>query len=384
MLALTISIVLALCAAPALAQTGVADSSAATASSKFRSPDDNWLDVSAFLEERYGFLPVPIIITEPAVGFGAGLGLMFLSRPLPSQGVGLGRPNITVAGGFGTENGTWGAFAGDMRYWMDERLQTLVGFVYASANLDFHGIGEDAVLTDNPLHYNLEPRGGTARVKYRFGDSRIWAGLNYAFASTAATFDAPAGTPGRPTTPDESTVGGFSPSLTFDTRDNFFTPTRGTYLEVSGGFFSPAFGGDEDFQRAMLVAMQFVPLSPVFFLGLRGDVSASFGGEPFYLRPFISLRGAPMLRYQGEEVAQVETEIRWLFWKRFSAVGFVGVGAAWNDFEEFNRVQEIVTGGAGFRYELARAYGIHAGLDFAVGPDDSAVYIQVGSAWSRP
>jgi outer membrane protein assembly factor BamA len=222
------------------------------------------------------------------------------------------------------------------------------------------------------------------RTKYRFGDSRIWAGLNYAFASTEVTFDKPPGTPGEPAFRHESNVGGFTPSLTFDTRDNFFTPNRGTYLEASAGFFSPAFGADQDFQRASLVAMQFVPLGSKLFLGVRADGAASFGNEPFYLRPYISLRGAPTLRYQGEEVAQIDTELRWQFWKRFSLVGFVGGGAAWNHLEHFDSTQTIVTGGAGFRYEMARAYGLHVGVDLAFGRDNTAVYLQVGSAWARP
>jgi outer membrane protein assembly factor BamA len=379
------SMLLALCAPAVLAQTNVTSAPEGTnAVSKFRSPDDGWLDASGFLEERYGFLPIPLIITEPAVGYGGGMGLMFLSKPLPNAENGLGRPNITAAGGFGTENGTWGTFAGDMRYWFDQHLQTLVGFVYASANLDYYGIGDDPALANNPLRYNLQPKGGTARAKYRFGDTRLWAGLNYAFASTEVSFDKPPGTPGEPAFRHESNVSGFTPSFTFDTRDNFFTPNRGTYLEASAGFFSPAFGADQDFQRASLLAMQFVPLSSTLFLGVRAEGAASFGNEPFYLRPFISLRGAPTLRYQGEEVAQIETELRWQFWKRFSLVGFVGGGAAWNHFEHFNSTKAIVTGGAGFRYELARAYGLHIGLDVARGPDDTAVYIQIGSAWARP
>lgn len=374
-----------LCGTAGLAQTNVASTPGGTnAVSKLRSPDDGWLDASGFLEQKYGVLPIPLIITEPAVGYGGGLGLMFLSKPLPNAENGLGRPSITAVAGFVTENGTWGALAGDMRYWLNEHLQTLVGFVYSSVNLDYFGIGNNPALADNPLRYNLEPKGGTVRAKYRFGDTRLWAGLNYAFASTDVSFDKPPGTPGEPAFQHKSNVGGFTPSLTFDTRDNFFTPTRGTYLEASAGFFSPAFGADQNFQRAGLLAMQFVRLSSKLFLGVRAEGLASFGNEPFYLRPYISLRGAPTLRYQGEEVSQIETELRWQFWKRFSLVGFVGGGAAWNHFERFDATKAIVTGGAGFRYELARAYGLHIGLDVARGPDDTAFYIQIGSAWARP
>ena len=378
-------VLLALCGSWAQAQTNATIGPEATnAPSKLRSPEDGWLDVSDFLAERYGFLPVVIPITEPAVGYGAAGGLMFLSKPLPRAEDGLGRPNITLVGGLGTENGTWGIAAGDMRYWLDDRLQTLVGLVYASANLDFYGVGRSQSLASNPLRYNLEPKGGTAQAKYRFGDSRVWGGISYAFSATEVSFDEPPGTPGVPAFQQESNVGGLTPSLTYDTRDNFFTPNRGTYFEASAGLFSQALGSDEDFQRARLIGMQFVPLGSKLFLGLRGEGAASFGDEPFYLRPFISLRGAPMLRYQGEEVAQIETELRWQLWKRFSLVGFVGGGAAWNHFERFDSTQKVVTGGTGFRYEIARAYGLHMGVDLAFGPDSTAVYIQVGSAWARP
>ena len=44
------------------------DASAANAPSKFRSPEDGWLDLSAFMDEAYGFVPLVFPITEPAVG----------------------------------------------------------------------------------------------------------------------------------------------------------------------------------------------------------------------------------------------------------------------------------------------------------------------------
>jgi outer membrane protein assembly factor BamA len=175
-----------------------------------------------------------------------------------------------------------------------------------------------------------------------------------------------------------------TPSLTYDTRDNIFTPTRGAYFEASAGVFSQALGADDEFQRASLLGMYYVPVCPRLYLGIRGSASASFGNEPFYLRPFISLRGVPIMRYQGEEVAQIEGELRWQFWKRFSLIGFAGGGAAWTHLERFENSRKLITGGAGLRYEIARKYGIHMGLDVARGPDNTAIYVQIGSAWARP
>src|SRR5262249_31118419 len=156
------------------------------------------------------------------------------------------------------------------------------------------GIGNDAELRDHPLRYNLEPKGGMVRGKYRIGDSRIWAGLNYAFSATRVTFAAPPGTAGIPEFRRDSNVGGLTPSFTYDTRDNMFTPRRGSYIEPNAGIFSQALGGDNEFQRVQLVAMQFFPLASKLFLGARVDAGASFGDVPFYLRPFITLRGAPI------------------------------------------------------------------------------------------
>ena len=378
---------LVLAAAPAAAQMTTAPAPASAtpeAPSKFRSPDDGWLDVSGFLDETYGFLPLVTPITEPAVGYGAAVGLAFISQPLGEARAGFGRPDITLVGAAGTETGTWGVVIADVRHWLQDRLETQIGFTHLSVNLDFHGIGHDRLLDEHPLGYNLETTGGVVRAKYRLGDSPLWAGLGYAYAATHVTFDRSAGTPGLPQFRRHSRVGGFTPSLTYDTRDNLFTPTRGTFAEAAVGVFDPALGSDDPFQRVQLAVLHFVPLASTLFLGLRADAAATFGDAPFYLRPFISLRGAPIMRYQGEEIAQGEAELRWQFWKRFSVVGFAGVGGVWNDAERFHNGRTVATGGVGFRYELARKYGIHVGLDLAFGPDNTAVYVQVGSAWARP
>ena len=42
------------------------------------------------------------------------------------------------------------------------------------------------------------------------------------------------------------------------------------------------------------------------------------------------------------------------------------------------------SGGFGFRYELARKFGMHAGIDVVHSAGTTAVYIQVGNAWIWP
>jgi outer membrane protein assembly factor BamA len=302
----------------------------------------------------------------------------FISAPFSK-----GRPNITFVGGLGTENGTKGFMAANMRQWRNNTLETRVAYIDLSVNLDFYGIGSDPILADHPLQYNVKPRGGVVEVRNRIRRSPVWAGLKYTYTKTNVTFEAPASTPGLPDYSSTTKAGGVTPSLTLETRDNFFTPTRGSYLEGMAGLYSPSLGGDDTFQRWTLLGMQYFTLRPALFLGFRGQVQGSSTNTPFYMRPYVYQRGVPAMKYLGEQVAQLESELRWQFWNRVSAVGFGGYGSAYVDNDRFESPKSVGAGGAGLRYELARKYGLHAGADVAFGPDGAAWYIQVGSAWLR-
>lgn len=70
----------------------------------FIDPEDGYLDVSGLLS-RGGFLPVPVIITEPAVEGGLGVAGQFI-HPSTTPGEAPGR---TIVGGAYTGNGSWEA-----------------------------------------------------------------------------------------------------------------------------------------------------------------------------------------------------------------------------------------------------------------------------------
>jgi hypothetical protein len=69
-------------ASPPAADSVASQPTGTNAPSKFYSAEDGWLDVSGFLDETYGFVPLVILITEPAVGYGAAGGLAFIDKPI--------------------------------------------------------------------------------------------------------------------------------------------------------------------------------------------------------------------------------------------------------------------------------------------------------------
>jgi len=353
------------------------------ADSRFFDTEDGWFDVSGFLDTAYGFVPVIAPITEPAVGYGAAAGAVFIDRRAPGSDQRYGRPNIAVLGALGTENGTKGLYAAHLGTWLDGRLRTTVALVDISANLDFYGLGADRGAPG--LGYNVSPKGGTAGASYRIGEGPLWVGMRYIQASNAVTFGAAGpGLPPPPVQDSDLRLAALTPSITLDMRDNFFTPVRGAYVDLSMPLYREGLGGDRSFDKTELTGIVYHPLSRTLFSSVRASAKISTDGTPFYLRPYVALRGVQALRYQGERAADAEVELRWQLHSRFSVVAFAGAGTARSDVGQVDRKENVLAGGVGLRYFLARKHGLHVGLDVAAGPDKPAIYVVFGNAWLRP
>ena len=96
----------------------------------------------------------------------------------------------------------------------------------------------------------------------------------------------------------------------FDARDNTFTPNRGQLFTLDVWRYDQALGGDFSAGGAPEGAVLH-QLHPSFVLGLRLEASAVSGGPPFWSYPWITLRGVPAMRYQNELAGVAEVEGRW-------------------------------------------------------------------------
>jgi len=379
------------CAALACATGATAQSELPDLGERFRhvmretvDPVDGQFDLSAILEHAAGFLPIPIVVTEPAVGYGGGLVALFVRPRREAGGEGYARPDLAAVGGIATENGTRMALAGDMRRWLDGRLRTLVGVAGGDINLDFYALGDSSSDFAEAVRYTLAIKGGGAQIDWQLAERSPWSvGLRLIYADVEPKLRDDPLFPGLEDRIHVK-IAGPGLALMYDTRDNVFTPTRGLYGEVGGFFSDDAFGANRDFQRYDALLMGWWPLASTVTLGARVDYQQSTSGAPFFMRPFIAMRGIPAMRYPGNKVATAQLEARWQFYGRWSVVGFGGVGQARLDQTPVKQSTTKGAGGLGFRYELARKFGLHAGLDLARGPDDTTVYITVGSAWMRP
>lgn len=351
--------------------------------SLFKDPEDGAIDLSRWLASRTGVLLVPVPITEPAVGYGAAVALVSfrggglagaLKAPKGPSGKPV-PPDIAVLGGGLTENGTWAVFAGYVGHFKEDRWRYKGAVGRISPTLDYYDS------RDRAYSFNIDGWAVYQELGRRVGRTDLFAGLSFVWLDTTVKFDLTQLPPEIPRPQSDTTDSGLGAFLEYDTRDNSLTPKSGINVKLSAAFLGSYLGGDNDFERYTAKARFWWDPHPRLVLWARVQAQGVSGDAPFYALPFISLRGIPAMRYQGDSAFSLDAEAKWNVWKRWSLVAFAGNGWT-DDAPGIGKGGESVhAGGFGFRYLAARVLGLELGLDVAKGPEKYAIYVVVGSTF---
>jgi hypothetical protein len=358
-----------------------------------RDPLDGKFDMSEAIIEAGAFVPVPILITEPALGgFGGGLVPVFIEkkplREIDGEPV-LDRPDITAAMGAYTANGTWfvgGARVANIPKW---GLHYMVGGGYGDIHLDFYDTlpsGKDVA-----IGFQGKVGGAVLNVKKEIFDPRILVGLHYGLGRvTMRLADDGTDLPSFATDKSlEGTVSSLGPVVEWDGRDGIFSTDSGLKIHTHYYASEPWLGSDYEYGRANAYVYGFVPVlrdgstGQGWVSAVRADWQQATGEPPFYLLPYVDMRGIPLARYQGRTTLILETEQRFDVTRRWSAMAILGLAKAFDSYDEFADEDLLYTYGTGFRYLLARQFKLRMGVDVARGPEVWAYYIVFGSAWTR-
>jgi hypothetical protein len=362
----------AIAAASATAHAGVFD--------RFIDESDGAFDLGNHLLRHRGVLPIPMVVTEPAIGYGGGVALAYFSQSFEQRaeeskraGKPISPPDISAAAGIATENGTWVAGAAHMGFWDEDNVRYIGAAGAAELHLDYYST------SGAPRAYSLEARALIQQLVRRVDASRWLAGARYTYLGSELRFDSarPDDVPRREL---DATIGKLGFVLDYDSRDNIFTPNKGTFFELEAAFARGGFGSDSDYETLYARAFTWQPAGD-FVLGARGDVRLSQGDVPFYAQPYVVLRGVPAARYQDRNAVVAEAEVRWNANARWALVAFAGGGKAYGRRQPWEEAKNVFAGGVGLRYLVARKLGMYAGFDVARGPEESAFYITAGSSW---
>ncbi len=344
----------------------------------FKDTLDGAFDISSYLYDLHGFLPVPSLITEPAVGYGGLLaGAVFLPKKDTLPGQRFRMPDIAMIAGAYTQNKTWMAGGGYLGFWNQDRIRYRGFMGYANANLEYFFPGEDP----RSINFTLKSYFLLQQVTFRIADSRFLVGGKYQLGLT--TVEVGSGDATIPSEDIDMTNSGLGLVVQYDGFDNLLCPTRGINVNVAYDQFLELIGSDRNSGKLGLSALYFANFNDKWISGFRLDGRLATGDPPFYQLPFIDLRGVPVMRYQGDQVILLETEQMYMIKPRWGVLAFGGFGSTFAEFRGENVSETAWNVGAGFRYTIARLLGLKMGVDIARGPEDWAFYIVAGYAWSR-
>ncbi|GLP97610.1 BamA/TamA family outer membrane protein [Paraferrimonas sedimenticola] len=352
----------------------------------FIDPTDGHFDASQFLlEHDLGFLPTVMLLTEPALGPGLGAAVAIMheseeQKALRKSGAkdALLPPSMTGVMLAGTENGS--KFGGAVHYghYKNDTIRYRAMAGYGDININLYGL-----VGDNPNEkFAVKSRAvlTTHELSHRLGDSPWFVGVNASYMDMQTRLRS--GESILDDLPLDATNSSYGAQIQYDSLDNIFTPRKGLNAQLKWQQFGKGLGGNFDYQQVTSNNRYYARLSDTVSAAVRLDVTSTKGDVPFFARPHVQMRGIPMMRYQGDHVAVLETQVDWQFHPRWSVLGFVGSGRAANNFGDLANAKDRVAYGTGFRYLLVRQLRLSLGVDIAQGPEDTAVYIGFGSRFN--
>jgi outer membrane protein assembly factor BamA len=181
-------------------------------------------------------------------------------------------------------------------------------------------------------------------------------------------------------------VSGLGLSFTYDTRNNAFSPDRGTLMQFYFDHFAPFIGSDYQFTNFVLDFRQFIKLRRQQVVALQEYGFLTSGTIP--LRSLTAMGGANSMRgyYQGRfrdnNMGVIQAEFRTsLFW-RFGAVAFGDIGNVAPTPGSLNFTDLKYSYGGGLRIAMNRAEKLNLRLDYGFNAKGTGgFYLQLGEAF---
>ncbi|MBK3517790.1 hypothetical protein [Carboxylicivirga marina] len=251
--------------------------------SVFRDSADLAFDVSDFLISKKGLLPVPMLITEPSVGYGGAMALLYFHDSYENKK----RPP-SITGGFGgyTENGTWMAGALHAGFWNEDKIRYLGVIGKINVNIDYYG------RLPKPVEMNMNTWIILQQIQFRLAETNFFSGLKYTLAPITNTFKLPIDIPEFSGIEIETSVSELSAMFIYDSRNNVISPTNGIWAQVLGIYSDTWMGGEDLYGKINSSFIGIKDVNRKLVIGGKLVANSKLGDVPFYTRPFVQLRSA--------------------------------------------------------------------------------------------
>ncbi|MBL0259195.1 MAG: BamA/TamA family outer membrane protein [Bacteroidetes bacterium] len=180
-------------------------------------------------------------------------------------------------------------------------------------------------------------------------------------------------------------VGGFGLLLTWDKRNNAYSPSKGFFAELNFTSFDREIGSDYGFTTLTFDIRKFIPWRTNSVLALQGIYKSSEGNIP--IRNLSALGGPEIMRgyYKGrfadKSYSAIQAEWRqYLFW-RMGVVGFVGAGEVSPELDQYSLPGIHFTYGCGLRLMIKEREKLNLRIDYGWSKESHGLYVMIKEAF---
>jgi outer membrane protein assembly factor BamA len=215
----------------------------------------------------------------------------------------------------------------------------------------------------------------------------LYLGVTYEFQHTGPVSYTPGGVFDKESIPGRhgGNTSGIGPILSWDTRNNAYSPDHGGFAEIQFEYFDQHLGSDFNFRLLSVDLRKFIHLSDKEVFALQGLGGFTFGETPF--RKLEELGGADMMRgYYGGRftdkclMAYQAEYRRFLFW-RLGAVAFASTGEVASTPRKFELDGFHYAYGGGVRFALSKEEKLNLRVDYGIAKHSNAFTVQLREAF---
>ena len=347
------------------------------------------LNPNALTNRKLSFIPIPVVQSSPETGLKVGLALDYFfntdkdtlldEKPTRDsyawvQALYSFRNQVAI-------EPFWQIYTKDEQWFLRGRGG------YLDFNERFWGVGNQTLARTDyaDIYYNRYYFQGRVLKKVY---QKFFAGINYNYSNTQnITLEgAEESLYGEALGTQKSIVSGWGTTLSFDYRDNPFSPTKGWYLDLSITHHYRKFGSQFNYKELQIDARKYFRIGEKDFLGLQTFVHKTDGDVPLRELPRLGgpniMRGYFMGRYRDKEMFATQVEYRKPISKLFVVATFASMGAVAPELYMLKTRDLRYSYGAGLRVLVNKAKNLYARFDFAMtAQGDSGFYFRIADAF---
>lgn len=270
-------------------------------------------------------------------------------------------------------------------YKMNEEYRLVGELGYFKYFYNFYGIGGQSSLDDLENYDVKFPRVRATFLKKIRG--AVSVGLTYQFDKMNITKVEPGGILDneQPTGHLGGVVSNVGAQILFDTRDNYFYPYKGSYIQLDLLSSSNLLGSDFNYQKIIFDARHFIQTGNQSAIGFHLYTGHISGDSPFfdmfyYGTPLIG-RGIGDRRFMDNNIYAFQSEYRFPIYKRFGGVLFGTLNSVSSKYLNFDDASFTPSVGVGLRINVNKKERNQVRIDVGYNKEGINFYATASNAF---